>query len=265
MIKTNKKGSLIDQMRTLINKGNINGALNLAGNDIELLAELGISFVQEQNHTVIEKIYDRIMQIHPKSHTGWVRIGNAVSKLNKLEEAISCYQKAINSNPENCSAWSNLGEIFGRLKEYNEAIKCFNEALKIEPTCFITWAYKGDLLTELKQYHQAIECFDRALAIEPEVAEVWYNKAIALNLVGKTTDAINCVKKAQFLNQDNPLLAKDLDDLLQKMENHNNNFNTSSGSLLDELKKRVIRFYIAIRRGLKKQDIKMPGCRTDRR
>jgi len=42
---------------------------------------------------------------------GWFNKGNALSDLNKSDEAIKAYDKAIEINPQNSIAWNNKGAL----------------------------------------------------------------------------------------------------------------------------------------------------------
>ena len=52
---------------------------------------------------------------------------------NKYEEAIECYDKAIQINPNYSEAFNNKGLALGDLNKYEEALKTANLALFIWP------------------------------------------------------------------------------------------------------------------------------------
>ena len=59
--------------------------------------------------------------------------GNALNNLNKYDEAIKAYDKAIEINPQNSMAWYNKGNVFTNLNKYDEAIKAYDKAIEINP------------------------------------------------------------------------------------------------------------------------------------
>jgi tetratricopeptide (TPR) repeat protein len=59
--------------------------------------------------------------------------GVALLNLGNYEEAIKCYDKAIEIEPNNAEAWNNKGIVLGRLSKYEEAIACYDKAIEIEP------------------------------------------------------------------------------------------------------------------------------------
>ena len=48
---------------------------------------------------------------------------------NKLEEALKCYNKALELDPKNVGAWNNKGKVLANLGKHEEAIECYNLSL----------------------------------------------------------------------------------------------------------------------------------------
>jgi tetratricopeptide (TPR) repeat protein len=67
-------------------------------------------------------------------------------------------------------------------KEYNEAIECYDKALEIDPKDADTLNNKGNALDNLGKHKEAIECYDKALEIDPKHAIVLNNKGNALGI-----------------------------------------------------------------------------------
>lgn len=56
---------------------------------------------------------------------------------NKYDEAMKCYNKALEIDPSFVKALDNKGFILYLQKNHTEAIKYFDKALKIDPSCKI--------------------------------------------------------------------------------------------------------------------------------
>jgi tetratricopeptide (TPR) repeat protein len=65
--------------------------------------------------------------------------GVALLNLGNYEEAIKCYDKAIEIEPNNAEAWNNKGIVLGRLSNYEEAIACYDKAIELNPTDGRAW------------------------------------------------------------------------------------------------------------------------------
>ena len=64
----------------------------------------------------------------------WFCKGNALTNLNKYEEAIKAYDKAIEINPQYSMAWNNKGAVlYNKLGKVDEAIKAYDKAIEIDP------------------------------------------------------------------------------------------------------------------------------------
>ena len=53
--------------------------------------------------------------------------------LNKYEEAIECYDKAIQINPNYSNAFNIKGHALYNLNKYEETIECYDKAIQINP------------------------------------------------------------------------------------------------------------------------------------
>jgi tetratricopeptide (TPR) repeat protein len=54
--------------------------------------------------------------------------------LGRYDEAIHCYNKAIENDPYDADAWNNLGVVYHKVGAYAEAIKSFNRASLSTPS-----------------------------------------------------------------------------------------------------------------------------------
>ncbi len=57
---------------------------------------------------------------------------NNVSILNKSDEALKAYDKAIEINPQNTDAWNNKGDTLSKQNKYDEAKKAYDKAIEID-------------------------------------------------------------------------------------------------------------------------------------
>jgi tetratricopeptide (TPR) repeat protein len=63
----------------------------------------------------------------------WNRKGNALLELERFDEALECYRRAIEMEPENDVYWTNMGVALLELERFDEALEAFNRALMINP------------------------------------------------------------------------------------------------------------------------------------
>jgi tetratricopeptide (TPR) repeat protein len=132
----------------------------------------------------------------------WNNRGTALANLGKHQQAIECFDKAIEINPNDVNIWNSKGTAFHYLSKYQQAIECFDKAIEVNPNDADAWSAKGHSLNNLKKYHHAIECFDKAIEINPNDADAWYSKGVAFDYLIKHTEAIECYEKALAINPD---------------------------------------------------------------
>lgn len=149
--------------------------------------------------------YDKAIEINPVYANAWVSKADALNRLDKLQEAIVCYDKAIEINPRYAYAWYNKGDALYRLDKLQEAIACYDKAIEIDPVYYaFVWFEKGFLLSRLGKPQEAIACYSKALEIEPEDFEIWSEKGDALRDLGEYQEAIACYSKALEINPKYP-------------------------------------------------------------
>ena len=63
--------------------------------------------------------------------------------MNKYEEAIQDFLKAIEINPNDYIAFTHYGEVLLELKQFKEAIQIFNKAIEIKQDFYGVRLYRG--------------------------------------------------------------------------------------------------------------------------
>ncbi|HEU4824266.1 MAG TPA: tetratricopeptide repeat protein [Nitrososphaeraceae archaeon] len=140
--------------------------------------------------------YEKALEMIPNFAYAWNGKGLALDVLARYEEAIQCYEKALEIDPNYAPAWNNKGLTFEHLGRYEESIKYFDKALKIDPNNATAWNNKGYALDSLRKEEKAIKYFDKALEIDPNHAPAWNNKGYALLKLSRYEEAIQCHDKA---------------------------------------------------------------------
>lgn len=101
---------------------------------------------------------------------------------------------------ENAGTWYHRGQVFCTAKKFDEAIACYNKALELSPNDPIIWRRKGFALLKAGRYTEADTSFGKALSIDPGNAKTWQRKAYTLLCLGKHKGAMNCCETALTLD-----------------------------------------------------------------
>jgi len=140
--------------------------------------------------------YDKALQIDPRNADAWNSRGNSLNCLGRYHEAIECLDKALEISPRFTLAWTNKAVSLGLLGRHHEAIECLDKALQIDPRHAVAWSNRGNILQAFGRHQEAIDCYDKALKINPQLAAAWYNRGISLQAFGRHQEAIHCYDKA---------------------------------------------------------------------
>jgi predicted O-linked N-acetylglucosamine transferase (SPINDLY family) len=109
----------------------------------------------------------------------------------KLDEAISCQERALALNSTNPIALCNLGVAFKCQGRLNEAIARYEQALAIQPDYPEALSNFGNALKDQGKLDEAIARYKQALLIKSDFPEVLCNLGAALGEKGKLGDAIS--------------------------------------------------------------------------
>ncbi len=139
--------------------------------------------------------YDKALDINPRDFKIWCNKGTALDDLGRQAEAITWYDKGLDLNPRDDKAWYNKGNTFYKLHRSTESISCYDKALDINPRYALAWLNKGVVLHSLGRGDEAIACYDKALDINPRYADAWNNKGVALFSLGRGDEAILSFQK----------------------------------------------------------------------
>jgi Flp pilus assembly protein TadD len=101
--------------------------------------------------------YDRALALDPTDRGVWTNKANTLEDLTRYE-------------PNNADAWYRRGCVLGELNRYEEALACYNRALAITPNDARIWHNKGTVLFNLKRYTEATAVYDKALVLDPNLA-----------------------------------------------------------------------------------------------
>lgn len=119
--------------------------------------------------------------------------------LNRYEEAIDYYSKAIEINPLYEKAFINKGIILAKLMAFDEALYAFNMALEINDKSEICYFNIGIIYSKLERYEDALFYFNKALELGYDYA--YLNVAMVLEKLGRIDEAFNIYDKAFEINK----------------------------------------------------------------
>lgn len=93
--------------------------------------------------------------------------GNELMKQEKFQEALVCYNKAIEIDKNNAVFYCNRAAAYSKLSDFKNSIEDCKNALKIDPTYSKAWGRLGLALLSNNQVEEAYEAYSKAIQLEP--------------------------------------------------------------------------------------------------
>lgn len=154
-------------------------------------------------------MWSDVIRKRPGNVRAHVRLGQLLSGLGRLDDALVCFGNACALSPQNEIAQSNLGSGLTRLGRLAEGQTHLREAIRLRPDYADATYNLGKNLAAQGQLDEAIDYFKRTLQLEPRYPEAYFEIGLALEKQGRFADAsINYRKALELDNQMDGVLAQ---------------------------------------------------------
>ena len=94
--------------------------------------------------------------------------GQSLLNMDKTEEALACFEEALELESDNADALVKKGTALERLRKLNEAIECYDRAIEADGSMTIAYLYKGGLFNRMERFTEALECYEKALKTQED-------------------------------------------------------------------------------------------------
>lgn len=134
-------------------------------------------------------------RLAPNYSPCWFMLGINQSKLGRLEQAYSSFNRAAKIRPQNFGLWYNKGNVLLRLGKFDKALQCFRHALHLNPGYAMAWNNLGITFTRLGRSNEALQSFRRALSFQPRLSEANLNCGLILDSMGNLQKALEYYRR----------------------------------------------------------------------
>ncbi len=136
----------------------------------------------------------------------WNGLGDAQWALDRPDEAIESYKKAIQLDDIFAAPWNSLGDIYQKQGEHQQAIKSYKEASKLSPADPHPYHNLGLIYETLDEPEPAITCFKQAIDRYPHGAQKqeavsWNHLGNVHHTLAQDDEAIAAYEQALELNE----------------------------------------------------------------
>jgi tetratricopeptide (TPR) repeat protein len=169
--------------------------------DIDRILQLASQYHQEGNLQQAEITYKEILKFDPYNIHILNYLGNVLQDQCKYDEAIDCYQKAIQCNPTFAGSYYHLGSVFEVKGQNEKAINYYLKAIQYDPHFVGSYSNLGNVFRKLDRIDEAIPYFQKAIEVNAHFWGSYYNLGKALQKKGEIDEAIFYFQKTLQLNQ----------------------------------------------------------------
>jgi tetratricopeptide (TPR) repeat protein len=131
-------------------------------------------------------------------------LGVMLMKMDRAEEAIGIFDRALAQAPNYAEAHNNLANALMQTRRTMEAVAAFERAIALKPDYFQAHNNLSYALSMLRRYPEAIAACRKSLALEPDNAQGLTNLGVALEGDGQFDEAIAISQKALQIQPDLP-------------------------------------------------------------
>ena len=159
----------------------------------KLLAERAfIHLLQEEGSPAI-RLYNQLGEDNFTA-VDFNRLGNAHLLNNDFDQALRCYDRAIELEPEEPSHLNNKGGALARLQRFDLALETYDECLELEPNHITAKEAKQKLLIKLNQSEDLLDDLKKSLDEDPDSLEkrlAYFNALVEFTQYGEAIKLIN--------------------------------------------------------------------------
>ena len=167
--------------------------LEEAPNDFNCLHHLGIIAKNNKEYLSAFDLISKAITINPNNTAAHFNLGNILKELNKINDAIASYNKAISIKPD-YELYLMKGIALYEIKKLNEALVSYDESIKLNPNSFLAYSNRGVALVDLQNIKDGIADYDKAIQINSNFIIARFNLGLALQLIGRTNESIEAFK-----------------------------------------------------------------------
>ncbi|MGE3335091.1 MAG: tetratricopeptide repeat protein [Rhodospirillaceae bacterium] len=150
----------------------------------EMLSTLGEHLRKQGHYDEAVKTQREARALHPHQHLISFNLAAALHDGGKLDEAEAIYKDVIAAKADFTKAIVNLGDIYRSLNRYEEAISLFEKALSIEPSAQ-GYANIAATMTDMGWLTTALMLNERAASLGSMNATLRYNRGANLLSIGR--------------------------------------------------------------------------------
>ncbi|MBD2183273.1 tetratricopeptide repeat protein [Planktothrix sp. FACHB-1355] len=158
--------------------------------------KVGFALAKEKRFDEALSEFEAILKDNPASKPAHLGAGNMLLRQERYEEALEHFKAVKKLDPLMVQAPLAAGRVYLRQDNLAQALEEFKTALSIDPNSTQAYQSIGRILVKQEKYAQAEEQFRQALRLDPRLVPVRLQLAQIYQTQGKLPDAVSEIKTA---------------------------------------------------------------------
>jgi tetratricopeptide (TPR) repeat protein len=154
--------------------------------------------------------YQTALVRQPDFQQALFNMGNTYISLNRPEDAQVCYEREIELNPNFVAAHLCLGEVGKRLQNFTLARTAFEQAATLDPNSAEAFQGVAEIMQAEEHFEDAIANYRRALELKPESTFALNMMGTAYQSIERLDEAEKCYRQALDFMPDQPSVFNNL-------------------------------------------------------
>lgn len=159
----------------------------------------GSRYTLQNDYNQAISCYQKAIEINPNFFLAYNNLGTAYTSLGQHQQAITCIQKAIEIDSNSAEAYTNLGSAYVSSGQHQQSISYYQKAIEINSNFSVAHYSLGTVYAFLGQHQQAITCLQKAIEIAPNFAFAYHSLGATFYLLGQYQEARKNLQKAKKL------------------------------------------------------------------
>ncbi|KAG0202639.1 anaphase-promoting complex subunit cdc27 [Mortierella sp. GBA30] len=170
-----------------------------------------------EEYAAAAQYFKRARELEPSLHRDMEMYSTCLWHL-RDDMALSTLAKELkDSNRLSPQAWCALGNAYSRRHENDQALKCFQRAIQLHDRFAYAHTLSGHEYADLEEYDKAQTEYRAAMSIDPRHYYAWYGMGMIFDKMGKNDLALIHYKEAQKLNPSSGVLLYRVGTIQEKM------------------------------------------------
>lgn len=171
-------------------------ALEMNPENEAVLYELAYCYDLADGHQAAVSFFRNFTNEHPYSFVAWYNLGNALARLDRLDESIEALDYCLAIEERFTSAHFSKARNLLVQGKFQEAIDCYQETVEFDGAQAITFSYIGECYEKMDNAEQALIHYDQSIALDPNWVDAWIGRGVVKDMQGRLPEAVKDLEYA---------------------------------------------------------------------